>query len=71
MNASRREDKQGNRCKQGCHRCDNRASQCVIQGLIQNIIKEEAGEYFKGQKTAKEAADVIQSRLTIYVNEVN
>lgn len=36
-----------------------------------NIIKEEASAYFSGQKTAKEAADIIQSRLTIYVNEVS
>lgn len=36
---------------------------------ILNIISEEAGAYFEGQKTAKEVADIIQSRVTIYVSE--
>lgn len=36
---------------------------------IMNIIMEEAGAYFDGQKPAKEVADVIQSRVQIYVNE--
>ncbi len=36
---------------------------------IQNIITEEAGGYFQGQKTAQEVADIIQSRIQIYVNE--
>ncbi len=34
-----------------------------------NIIKEEAEAYFSGQKTAKDVANVIQSRAQIYVNE--
>ena len=34
-----------------------------------NIIMEEASAYFSGQKSAQEVADIIQSRLTIYVNE--
>lgn len=34
-----------------------------------NIIKEETQGYFEGQKTAKEVADIIQSRIQIYVNE--
>jgi ABC-type glycerol-3-phosphate transport system substrate-binding protein len=33
------------------------------------IIKEEAAPYFAGQKTAKEAADIIQSRMSIYAAE--
>lgn len=34
-----------------------------------NIITEETQGYFEGQKTAKEVADIIQSRIQIYVNE--
>jgi ABC-type glycerol-3-phosphate transport system substrate-binding protein len=33
------------------------------------IISEETAPYFAGQKNAKEVADVIQSRIQIYVNE--
>jgi len=33
------------------------------------IIQEEAAGYFSGQKSAKEVAGVIQSRVKIYVNE--
>ncbi len=36
---------------------------------ILNIIIEEAGPYFAGQKTAQEAADIIQSRVQIYISE--
>lgn len=34
-----------------------------------NIVSEEAAPYFAGQKNAKEVADIIQSRVQIYVNE--
>ncbi len=34
-----------------------------------NIINEEAEGFFSGQKSAKEVAGVIQSRVKIYVNE--
>ncbi len=34
-----------------------------------NIINEEAQGYYQGQKTAPEAAKIIQSRVWIYVNE--
>lgn len=34
-----------------------------------NIIMEEAEGFFAGQKSAKEVADIIQSRARIYVNE--
>lgn len=34
-----------------------------------NIITEEAAPFFAGQKSAKEVADIIQSRVQIYVNE--
>ena len=36
---------------------------------VNNIIFEEASAFFSGQKSAKEVADIIQSRLSIYVNE--
>ena len=36
---------------------------------ISNIISEEAGAYFSGQKSAKDVAGVIQSRVQVYVNE--
>ncbi len=36
---------------------------------VNNIIYEEASAFFSGQKTAEEVADIIQSRLSIYVNE--
>ncbi len=36
---------------------------------LYNIIIEEAEPYFAGQKTSKEAADIIQNRVQIYVNE--
>lgn len=36
---------------------------------IMNIISEEAAPFFAGQKTAKEAADIIQSRVQIYISE--
>ncbi len=36
---------------------------------IIDIIVEEAEPFFAGQKTAQQAADIIQSRVQIYVNE--
>ena len=36
---------------------------------ITSIIEEETEPYFAGQKSAKEVADIIQSRVQIYVNE--
>ena len=36
---------------------------------IEDIISEEAGAYFSGQKTAQEVSEIIQSRVSIYVNE--
>ncbi|WP_408071042.1 extracellular solute-binding protein [Butyrivibrio sp. JL13D10] len=38
---------------------------------VANIIYEEAAAYFSGQKTAEEVADIIQSRVQIYVNEIS
>lgn len=36
---------------------------------ITSIINEEAAAFFEGQKNAKDVADIIQSRVQIYVNE--
>ena len=36
---------------------------------INDIINEESEAFFTGQKTAQEVADIIQSRVQIYVNE--
>ena len=39
------------------------------EGAISNIIIEETSAFFSGQKTAEEVADIIQSRVNIYINE--
>lgn len=36
---------------------------------LNQIISEEAAAYFAGQKSAKDVADIIQSRAQLYVNE--
>jgi hypothetical protein len=36
---------------------------------ILSIISEESQGYFEGQKSVSEVADVIQSRVQIYVSE--
>lgn len=36
---------------------------------VMNIINEEMGAYFAGQKTAEETAKLIQNRVQLYVNE--
>ena len=36
---------------------------------VENIIAEESAAFFEGQKSAEEVADVIQSRVKIYINE--
>lgn len=36
---------------------------------VSNIITEEISAYYSGQKSAEEVANIIQSRLSIYVNE--
>lgn len=54
----------------------------IVRGLIEGvdslyqyneqitaIVDEEAAAFFEGQKNSKEVADIIQSRVQIYVNE--
>ena len=40
-----------------------------IDDQILTIIREEAAAYFEGQKTVDAVADIIQSRVQLYVNE--
>lgn len=54
-------------------RLDNaiRSSETVFRpdSSIMEIILDEAGYYFSGEKTAAETAELIQSRVSTYVNE--
>lgn len=43
-------------------------SQYYDESLL-NIIKEETEAFFKGDKSAAEAAEIIQSRAQVYINE--
>lgn len=36
---------------------------------ISNIVQEEAGAYFSGQKSAEDVADTIQNRVQNYLDE--
>ena len=45
-------------------------SRASIDSNISSIIQEEAGAFFEGQKSAKETADVIQSRVRVYIAEI-
>lgn len=36
---------------------------------IYEILQEEAKTFFSGQKTAKEAAEVMQNRVSLYIRE--
>ena len=38
-------------------------------GPIWRIVSEEAGAYFAGDKSAEEAAEIIQRRVWLYLNE--
>lgn len=40
-----------------------------INEELSNIITEETEAFFKGQKSAKDTADIIQNRIQVYVNE--
>ncbi|MBO4457504.1 MAG: extracellular solute-binding protein [Butyrivibrio sp.] len=37
---------------------------------VRNIVVEEASAFFSGQKTAEEVAEIIQSRVSTYLNEI-
>ncbi len=38
---------------------------------IANVLQEIAGSYFNGDRTAQEAAELIQNRIQLYVNEMH
>lgn len=40
-----------------------------MEDEIFNIISEEAGKYFEGQKNAEEVSSVVQNRVQLYLNE--
>ena len=44
-------------------------SEAYYDSSIENIIVEEAAAFFAGQKSARDVAGVIQSRVQIYINE--
>lgn len=48
---------------------DSVENTAVYDESVLNIIKEEAELFFAGQKTVDQTADVIQSRMNIYINE--
>ena len=56
---------------------DNQRVYDLISGAVElkydpdviNIIIEEAGAYFSGQKSAKEVAEIIQNRVQNYLDE--
>ncbi|WP_054024803.1 ABC transporter substrate-binding protein [Bacillus sp. FJAT-28004] len=41
----------------------------TLMNKVQSIIAEEAKAYFTGQKTAEAVAELIQNRVTTYINE--
>ena len=43
--------------------------QCTLSDDILNIITEEAAPFFEGQKSVDDVASLIQSRVSIYINE--
>ena len=36
---------------------------------VSDIISEECSAFFSGQKTAEEVAEIIQNRVSVYINE--
>ena len=40
-----------------------------VDSKISEIVNEEAGAYFAGQKSAEETADIIQRRVRVYISE--
>ncbi len=48
---------------------DNAEPLASYNTQILSFINEEAAAYFSGQKSAKDVADVIQNRVSIYLSE--
>ena len=47
----------------------NLKTKISVDSKISGIIDEEAGAFFAGQKNAEETADIIQSRVKVYISE--
>ena len=45
------------------------SSAAYFDSSVENIVVEESAAFFEGQKSAKDVAGVIQSRVQIYINE--
>ena len=48
---------------------ENAHARMMIDENISRIINEETGAFYAGQKTAEETADIIQSRVSVYIRE--
>ena len=48
---------------------DSLDTKVSIDSKISDIINEESGAFFAGQKSAEETADIIQSRVKVYISE--
>lgn len=48
-----------------------KAAKCErrLDSVVYNIIREELDAYFNGERSAEDAADIIQNRLSIYLSE--
>lgn len=40
-----------------------------VNSKVVNILDEEISAYYSGQKTAEELADIVQSRISIYLSK--
>lgn len=49
---------------------ENTDSRAMIDQNISNIINEESGAFFAGQKSAEETAGIIQNRVSVYIGEI-
>jgi len=49
---------------------ENTDSRAMIDQNISNIINEESGAFFAGQKSAEETARIIQNRVSVYIGEI-
>lgn len=43
----------------------------AVSSEVMNMINEEAAAYFSGQKSVEEVAEIIQSRVWVYLSETN
>ena len=48
---------------------DSATHTVTLDQNVTNMIDEEAAYFFKGEKTVDQTADIIQSRMNVFVNE--